>query len=312
MSFCDRGVILFISGTLALTTGACSRLESSRGSEESSQPMVTSTTPRVSPQPSTPPESAETETQPTATELYKQALDAAYSAATISQSAQSADDWQLVISRWQEAIALLEAVSSSSPNYAIAQSKIAEYKRNLNIAQQQATRPRPPDPEPLSVATKTVTKSPDSSDTDTDNPTTSENPLPGNRDTAKIVKAPIKQRIGNTPVIEVIFNGEQTFNMVVDTGASGTVITQAMAQRLGVVPEGEITADTASAKGVKFAIGQVKSIAVGEAVQQNINVVIGGVDLEVGLLGQDFYRYYDVVIRENVVEFHHRQEENSN
>jgi len=79
-----------------------------------------------------------------------------------------------------------------------------------------------------------------------------------------------------------------------------------MAQRLGVVPEGEITADTASAKGVKFAIGQVKSIAVGEAVQQNIKVAIGGANLDVGLLGQDFYSHYDVVIRENVVEFHHR------
>ncbi|MEQ8539432.1 MAG: retropepsin-like aspartic protease [Coleofasciculus sp. D1-CHI-01] len=306
MLSCDRVVILFISGTLALTTGACSRLESSGRLEDSSQPIVTSTTPRVSPQPSTPPESAETQTQPTATELYKQALDAAYSAATISQSAQSGDDWQLVISRWQEAIALLESVSSSSPNYAIAQSKIAEYQGNLNIAQQQATSPRLPDPEPLSVATKTVTKSPDSSDTDQANPATSENPLPGNIETPKIVKAPIKQRIGQTPVIEVTFNGEQTFNMVVDTGASGTVITQAMAQRLGVVPEGEITADTASAKGVKFAIGQVKSIAVGEAAQQNINVAIGGANLDVGLLGQDFYSHYDVVIRENVVEFHHR------
>ncbi|MFP4099385.1 retroviral-like aspartic protease family protein [Coleofasciculus sp.] len=306
MLSCDRVVIVFLSGTLALTTGACSRVESSGRLEDSSQPIVTSSAPSVSPQPSTPPESAETATQPIATELYKQALDTAYSAATISQSAQSADDWQLVSSRWQEAISLLESVPSSSPTYAIAQSKIAEYKRNLNIAQQQATRPRLPDPEPLSVATKTVTKSPDSSDADGANPAISEKPLQENIETPKIVKAQILQRIGRTPVIEVTFNGEQTFNMVIDTGASGTVITQAMAQRLGVVPEGEITADTASAKGVKFAIGQVKSIAVGEAIQQNIKVAIGGADLDVGLLGQDFYSHYDVVIRENVVEFHHR------
>lgn len=156
MSSCDRVVIVFLSGTLALTTGACSRVESSGRLEDSSQPIVTSSAPSVSPQPSTPPESAETATQPTATELYKQALDTAYSAATISQSAQSTDDWQLVISRWQEAIALLESVSSSSSTYAIAQSKIAEYQRNLNIAQQQATSPPIPDPEPLTVATKTV------------------------------------------------------------------------------------------------------------------------------------------------------------
>ncbi|MFP5273114.1 retroviral-like aspartic protease family protein [Coleofasciculus sp.] len=309
MSFCDRAVIVFLSSTLTLSMGACSRLDSSERLEEDSQPIVTSSAPSVSTQPSTPPESVETTTQPspqTATEIYQQALDTAYSAATISQSAQSADDWQLVSSRWQEAIALLESVSSSSPTYAIAQSKIAEYKRNLNIAQQQATRPPIPDPEPLTVATQTVTKIPNSSDADAENPATSEKPLQENRETPKIVKAPIKERIGRTPVIEVTFNGEQTFNMVVDTGASGTVITQAMAQRLGVVPEGEITADTASAKGVKFAIGQVESIAVGEAIQQNIQVAIGGADLDVGLLGQDFYSHYDVVIREDVVEFQQR------
>ncbi|MEQ9480955.1 hypothetical protein [Coleofasciculus sp. F4-SAH-05] len=71
MSSCDRVVILFISGTLALTTWACSRLESSGRLEDSSQPIVTSTTPSVSPQPSTPPESAETQTQPTADEFYR-------------------------------------------------------------------------------------------------------------------------------------------------------------------------------------------------------------------------------------------------
>jgi len=309
MSSRDRTLILFISGILALTTGACTRLDSSEGLKDSSQPIVHSTTPRVSPQPSPPPESVETTTpqsSQTGAALYRQALDTAYSAATISQSAQSAEDWQLVISRWQEAIALLESVSSSSPQYAIAQSKITEYKHNLNIAQQQAIRPRPPDPEPLTIATKTVTKSPDASDTEVENPAISENPLPGNKEAAKIVKAPIKRRIGQTPVIEVTFNGEQTFDMVVDTGASGTVITQTMAQHLGVIPEGEITADTASAKAVKFAIGKVQSIAVGEAIQQNINVAIGGTELDVGLLGQDFYSHYDVVIRENVVEFHQR------
>ena len=65
------------------------------------------------------------------------AFDTAMGAAVIAQSAQSKDDWTLVASRWQSAINLLKAVPASSPNYAIAQKKIAEYQRNLSYAQQQ-------------------------------------------------------------------------------------------------------------------------------------------------------------------------------
>jgi predicted aspartyl protease len=94
--------------------------------------------------------------------------------------------------------------------------------------------------------------------------------------------------------------------MIIDTGASGTVITQAMAQSLGVVPEGEVTADTASGRGIKFRTGKVQSIAVEGVVAKNVRVAIGGPDLELGLLGQDFYGNYDVWIKKNVIEFHRR------
>lgn len=65
------------------------------------------------------------------------ALDTGMGAAVITQSAQSQDDWNLVVNRWQTALNLLKAVPSSSPDYAIAQKKIAEYQRNLAYAQQQ-------------------------------------------------------------------------------------------------------------------------------------------------------------------------------
>jgi aspartyl protease family protein len=38
----------------------------------------------------------------------------------------------------------------------------------------------------------------------------------------QFVSIPIKNRRGNTPVIEVTFNGDQTFDMILDTGATGT------------------------------------------------------------------------------------------
>jgi hypothetical protein len=70
-------------------------------------------------------------------ERFQEALDTAMGAATIAQSAQSKDDWNLVVSRWQSAISLLKAVPKSSANYAIAQKKIADYQRNLAYAQKQ-------------------------------------------------------------------------------------------------------------------------------------------------------------------------------
>ncbi|MBE9125664.1 MULTISPECIES: retropepsin-like aspartic protease family protein [unclassified Coleofasciculus] len=306
MPSCDRTFILLLLGVLAVMNGACSRINAVWRSHEPSQPIATSPDPSpVSISPANPEPAATPTGQPKLSdkEAYQQALDAAYSAATIGQSAQSADDWQLAISRWQEAIKLLKAVPSSSPYHAIAQPKITEYQRSLTIAQQQASRPPSPDPAPITVATQTVKTSPTPSPTDTKNPTLPEKTLKPNRDKPTIFKAPIKRRVGRTPVIEVTFNGEQTFEMVVDTGASGTVVTQAMAQSLGIVPEGEVVADTASAKGVKFPIGKVKSIGVEGAVQNDFPVAIAGSDLELGLLGQDFYSHYDVVIRQDVVEF---------
>ncbi|MEL6902932.1 MAG: hypothetical protein AAFP07_18495, partial [Cyanobacteria bacterium J06606_4] len=59
----------------------------------------------------------------------------------------------------------------------------------------------------------------------------------------------------------------------------------------------------ASQAEVSFDVGQVGSIAVGEVTLTNARVSIGEA-VEVGLLGNDFLRGYDVIIRarEGVVE----------
>jgi clan AA aspartic protease (TIGR02281 family) len=235
-------------------------------------------------------------------------MDAAYSAATLAQSAQSVIDWQLVITRWQEAIDLLKSVPSSSSYHKNAQSKIAEYQRNLRVAEQQSARPVSNSESPKAIAISPQTTVQPLSPSPGQTPST---PAPNqnskaNPNNQQVFQAPIKRRLRGTPVVDVTFNGTQTFEMVVDTGASGTVITQAMAKSLGVVPEGEIRANTASAKGVKFSTGKLESIAVGGAVENNVQVAISGPDLEIGLLGQDFYSHYDVSIKQNVVEFHSR------
>lgn len=117
-------------------------------------------------------------------------------------------------------------------------------------------------------------------------------------------EAPIVQSIHGIPVIQVNFE-DQTFPMMVDTGASGTLITPAMATALAVRPIGQVVSATANGM-VTFDVGYVRSIEVDGAKVYNVPVAIGLPDLEMGLLGHDFFQYFDVVIREDVVEFHPR------
>ncbi|MDZ8108922.1 MAG: hypothetical protein RM338_25315 [Nostoc sp. DedQUE12a] len=69
------------------------------------------------------------------TDSFREAVNKAIMAANLTQSAKSPDEWKTVVSEWQEAIALMKNVPSSSPNYAIAQQKIIEYQKNLDYAQ---------------------------------------------------------------------------------------------------------------------------------------------------------------------------------
>jgi predicted aspartyl protease len=121
-----------------------------------------------------------------------------------------------------------------------------------------------------------------------------------------VYRAPIKRRAGGTPVIDVTFNGTQTFEMIVDTGASGTVITPEMARLLNVQVVGKTKVNTASQTGVEVALGYVDSIAVSGAVVKEVVVAIGPGALDVGLLGHDFFENFDVTVKQDVVEFKRR------
>ena len=121
----------------------------------------------------------------------------------------------------------------------------------------------------------------------------------------KVFQAKIKRRAGGTPVIDVVFNGNKTFEMIVDTGASGTLISQRMATALGVRPVRTMRAGIADGSVVEFPIGVVRSIRVGGAVIQNVEVAIAK-QMQIGLLGHDFFGNYDVKIKKDVVEFYVR------
>ncbi|MBE9178870.1 retroviral-like aspartic protease family protein [Oculatella sp. LEGE 06141] len=305
--------VLLLSGILA-SLSACDHqflslfradsTETAASVDEAIAPASETTAPRSeSPTAASPPQATHESSR-----FYQDAIAKASSAFTFGQSAQSQDDWQLVVSRWQQAIDLMAAVPSASPNHAVAQRKLVEYRRNLTYAQQQANRPLM-----ASDGVVTVRSQPQPATAEPDRFTS------GKTQSAPIVSsqaaqagsnlvyvAPIVRRAGGTPVIRVTFNGSQPFDMIVDSGASGTLITQRMASALGVVPVAEATMDTASAKDVTFPLGYVNSIEVNGAIAQNVLVAIAGADMQTGLLGHNFFGHYDVTIRKDTVEFRER------
>lgn len=116
-----------------------------------------------------------------------------------------------------------------------------------------------------------------------------------------VYQVPIKRRLGGIPVIDVLF-GNQKFEMMLDTGASGTIITSAMADRLGIVPVARTLVNTASANNVELPLGYVPRVEVNGLVMNNLLVGILP-SLRIGLLGNDFYGQYDLTVRRNMVEF---------
>ncbi len=304
--------ISLLASTLALVSVACSDVNPLDSSTESVQRVSDSTNSTTSPR-NTPNFVDPTTVSPTNVNVgnpYEWAMEAAQSATTISQSAQSIGDWNLAITHWLEAIDFLKTVPTSSPYYAIANNKIAEYQHQLIRAQQQVIRLSQKYNSADQVALSPNTTENPFNPTAPENITQLELGQPKNQSKSssnlKVFTVPIKRRASGTPVIDVTFNGLHTFEMVMDTGASTTVITPTMADQIGVKVEDLVMADTASEKRVQFGAGKVKSIAVDGAVAKNIKVAIANSGLEVGLLGQDFLSRYDVLMKRNVIEFHRR------
>ncbi len=228
-------------------------------------------------------------------ESYSRALDKAESAENIALTARSQDDWNLVASQWQQAISLMRSVPASHAYHKQAQTKLGTYQRALAQAKSRSTQ---------------ATNQGDNTVDSRIGADPAGRPLTGiamgsggQPQTGQVFQALIKRRSGGTPVIDVTFNGSQTFEMIVDTGAGGTVITPRMAAALGVTVVGKTRVNTASQREVEVELAYVESIAVGPAQVNGVTVAIGGEALEVGLLGHDFFDSYDVTVKRDVVEF---------
>jgi predicted aspartyl protease len=120
-----------------------------------------------------------------------------------------------------------------------------------------------------------------------------------------VFRIPIKRHIAKTPVIDVLFNGTQTNEMILDTGASMTLIPQDLANILNVQPAGTLQVAIADGSEVEFKTGQIPTVAVGGILVNNVDVAIAP-KMKIGLLGHNFFDNYDIKILEKEVEFHRR------
>lgn len=222
---------------------------------------------------------AQTSPSSKAPDSYQNAIDVATGAVTISKSAVSREDWNLVANHWQKSINLLKVVPSSSRHYKTAQQKLTEYKGYLADAKLRAT---PPPSKPCSGET---------------------NPA--------FFSIPIKGRIGGIPIVEVAFNDNQKFDMLFDTGASKTLITASMATSLRLPLAGFGQMQVADGATVILPIAQVKSQEIDGRFRMEVPVAVAPPEMGIGLLGQDFYKGYDIHIKEWVIEFRRQRSSRS-
>jgi predicted aspartyl protease len=246
----------------------------------------------------TPTESIATDKAPVLPALptaYRDGINLASSAYALSQSAVSPDDWSLIASRWQQASDQLKQVGAKDKSYKTAQQKIAEYARNADHATAQLQALQQAVNEPMSPGRLALTRTSSPIEAATDSSKGAQ------RTSTQQIRVPIVRRLHGTPVVQVLFNGDRSYEMILDTGASRTLITRQMADELGVVATEKMIAATASETEVTFDIGQMRSVSLGEVTLQNARVSIGD-SITVGLLGNDFLQGYDVTIRQEAVE----------
>ncbi len=210
---------------------------------------------------------------------YQDALVAATAARTISGSAVTKEDWTLVTNQWQDALKSLQSVPKNSSNYRQTVSLLPQYQQSLSQARQKSATFK----EPVPQIDRSL--------------------LPVENSSS--FSLPIIKKLDNIPVVEITFNGQQNFQMLLDTGASRTLITRAMASQLQLAATGKTKAKTASGIS-EFDIVQLQSVQFGQGLTNNIAVSVGKDELNYGLLGHDVYKGYDITLKEDIILFNKR------
>lgn len=112
-------------------------------------------------------------------------------------------------------------------------------------------------------------------------------------------RVPILGRKGGIPIVAVTLDGQETFPMLLDTGASVTMITPEMAQSIRFRPQGKERVRVASGQVLEVPTGRISSIQVGGVTTNNFEVVVGNMPL----LGQNFISQYNLVVAQDFIVF---------
>jgi tetratricopeptide (TPR) repeat protein len=120
---------------------------------------------------------------------------------------------------------------------------------------------------------------------------------------AQILRVPVKSYRWGTSVVEVKFNDQYTFDLIVDTGATQTTLSNHMARIMNLPITRYSLAQVADGRMIRVGYARVATIAVGAAQLRNIEVSVLESDTD-GLLGQDFLSAYNLRIFADAIEFH--------
>lgn len=133
-------------------------------------------------------------------------------------------------------------------------------------------------------------------------PNTSTSAVPTQRThavrTPQVFLVPFK-RAGNSMFVRATLDGFVRVPLIVDTGASLTVISTVTAKRLGLNLERAAMIPMRSASGVFLAhLTKVRSMSVGDATVKDVDVVVHDISpgRERGLLGMSFLDHFNVTI----------------
>ncbi len=122
--------------------------------------------------------------------------------------------------------------------------------------------------------------------------------------TGLVAQIPIIGRDGGIPIVLVRLTGTQgtqEFPMLFDTGATGTQITTAMAQAIGLDIEGIVAVTVADGRQVQYPAGYLQTVELGGLTQQEVPAWVGG---GVPLLGQNVYGQYRILIDTDRIELY--------
>jgi len=109
-------------------------------------------------------------------------------------------------------------------------------------------------------------------------------------------------KIGNAMLVQVLLNREHHAHLIVDTGASMTVLSYDLAIELGILSGAGVNLDTVNTAGgsVQVNMTHVKEIRAGSAIARNVPVAIHDLPNPIpgvsGLLGMSFLNHFKVTL----------------